>query len=322
MRICVLGGSGFIGTNLATILLQQGHEVVIGDIVDSNTHPSLYKHCDVENMEQVRATISGCDVIYNLAAEHKDDVRPIKRYYDVNVIGATVVCKAAELEKVKRIVFTSSVAIYGMVKAELDESGAPNPFNHYGKSKLEAEAEYQKWAASDPTNQLITIRPTVVFGENNRGNFYNLLSQVVTGKFLMIGNGKNSKSVAYVENVASFLAYVLSLEKPADIYNYVDKPDMNMNALICHLTKTIGKKPTVGFRIPYLAGYCGGKILDGISRVSGKSFPISSIRVQKFCSNSCFKAERVRKSGFVAPYSLEEAIVKTIRCEWPELIRD
>ena len=322
MKICVLGGSGFIGTNLCGRLLSQGHDVVIGDLVRSEAFPELWRQCDVENLNQVRETISGCDVIYNLAAEHQDNVRPIQKYYDVNVNGATVVCRAAEQEGVNHIIFTSSVAVYGLSEAELDETGPTNPFNHYGISKLQAEAEYVKWRDAQSDHRLVIVRPTVVFGEHNRGNFYNLLNQVVSGNFVMLGNGKNKKSVAYVENVAEFLTYLLELDAPQDIYNYIDKPDMTMNQLIIHLRKTMGKPASVGIRLPYAVGFCAGKVLDGLSRVVGKSFPISAIRVKKFCSNSCFKADRVLESGFVAPNSLEHGITKTIRSEWPSLASD
>ena len=51
------------------------------------------------------------------------------------------------------------------------------------------------------------IRPTVIFGEKNRGNVYNLLKQIASGKFLMIGKGQNRKSMAYVGNVVAFIKY-------------------------------------------------------------------------------------------------------------------
>ena len=319
MKICVLGGSGFIGTNLVTGLLKQGHDVVIGDLRTSEKFPELCQTCDVQVLDEVRAAIKGCDVVYNLAAEHKDNVRPIKKYYDVNVDAAETVCEACTLESVKRIIFTSSVAVYGITEEELDETGATNPFNHYGKSKLEAEAKYQKWNEASSENVLTIIRPTVVFGEHNRGNFFNLLNQVVSGKFIMIGNGKNKKSVAYVENIAAFLAHVLTVENPEEIYNYIDKPDMDMNDLVIHLRKTMGKPGKIGLRIPYWFGYSAGKALDGIGFCLKREFPISAVRVQKFCSNSCFAADRVAASGFIAPYSLQTAIVNTIKSEWPEL---
>jgi thioester reductase-like protein len=54
-----------------------------------------------------------------------------------------------------------------------DETGAINYFNDYGRTKWLTEEKYRAWLASDPENSLTIIRPTVIFGEQNRGNVYN-----------------------------------------------------------------------------------------------------------------------------------------------------
>ena len=70
--------------------------------------------------------------------------------------------------------------------------------------KKKAEEVFIKWYQNSNLNNLIIIRPTAVFGINNRGNIYNLLSQIYNGPFFMIGKGENVKSIAYVENLADF----------------------------------------------------------------------------------------------------------------------
>ena len=58
---------------------------------------------------------------------------------------------------------------------------------------------------------LVVVRPTVVFGEGNRGNVYQLIHQIISGRFVMVGSGKNRKSIAYVGNLSAFLVRVLGL---------------------------------------------------------------------------------------------------------------
>ncbi len=155
-------------------------------------------------------TLKSGDVIISLAAEHRDDVTPKSLYYDVNVTGAENVCKVAEEKRINKIIFTSSVAVYGFALIGTDETGALNPFNEYGRTKMLAEEVYKKWQEKEHDKRtLVIIRPTVVFGEGNRGNVYNLLKQIASGRFVMVGNGKNVKSLAYVENVAAFIEYSL-----------------------------------------------------------------------------------------------------------------
>ena len=76
--------------------------------------------------------------------------------------------------------------------------------------------------------------------------FYNLLHQIASGRFLMFGNGRNRKSMAYVQNVAEFLEFSTHLTG-YHLYNYIDKPDLDMNMLIEIVRKTLFRK--IGCRI-------------------------------------------------------------------------
>lgn len=316
-KIMILGGSGFIGSRLTDRLLKAGYEVGIGDIEKSTKFPELHVFCDVRERDQVLDTCKGYDIIYNLAAEHDDDVFPRERYYQTNVDGAEVVCGAASQLGIRRIVFTSTVAVYGLPEKETDEDDKPAPFNDYGRSKLQAEAVYNAWADEDPERSLVTARLTVVFGPENYRNFYLFLKQIASGSFLMIGDGRNHKSIAYVENVAAFLEYVLKYGPGRHLFNYVDKPDMEMNEtirLVCELT---GSKPMLGVRIPYFVGYVAGLGCDAVAALTRRRFPISAVRIKKFCGNSWFAAQRIRDEGFEAPFALEEGLRKTIAHEFP-----
>jgi nucleoside-diphosphate-sugar epimerase len=236
--------------------------------------------------------------------------------------GSEHVCEAARQNGVNKIIFTSSVAIYGFAPADTDESGAPNYFNDYGRTKHLAEKVYKQWQAEDPKNRtLVIVRPTVIFGEGNRGNVYNLLKQIASGRFAMFGSGKNTKSMAYVENVVAFIEYSLSFESGLHIYNYIDKPDFDMNALVSEARKTLFGKCNVGLRLPALLGMAIGYSADVVAKVTGKTLPVSSIRVKKFLCTTQFSSS-VRDTGFEPPVSLEEGLARTLRYEFLEDNRD
>lgn len=317
MNVCIVGGSGFIGTRLSANLELFGVKFKIVDKIRSSLYPENWSYGDVTNFESLIPAISGSDVIINLAAEHKDNVHPISLYYDVNVQGAKNVCAAAEQLGIKHIVFTSSVAVYGFVEKETGEDGEFHPFNDYGKSKLEAEHVYDAWQAKDAERTLVTVRPTVVFGENNRGNVYNLFRQIASGKFLMIGAGNNQKSMAYVENIASFLKFATTFESGRHVFNYIDKPDFTMNELTDVICTALHRKKN-NIRIPYTVGITGGYCLDILSKITGKEFPVSSIRVKKFCARTQFKSNNIAATGFEAPVTLEQGIANTVRHEFLE----
>jgi GlcNAc-P-P-Und epimerase len=317
IRAVILGGSGFIGTRLADLLIRDGYSIGIGDIRQSSAFPELWTRCDVLDASLLRETVRGADVIFSLAAEHRDDVRPLSRYHEVNVNGASQVCEAARAAGIQKIVFTGSVAVYGFQPRPVDENGPFEPFNEYGKTKLEAEGVYREWVAEDSKRTLVIVRPTVVFGEGNRGNVYNLLRQIASGRFLMVGSGKNTKSMAYAGNVAAFLGHVLTLEKGQHTFNYVDGPDMNTREIVDHVRRCLGKSGDT-LRLPKVIAMTGGHMLDLAARISGRSFPISAVRVRKFCESTQFKAERTRQIGFTPPFTLSEGLARTIQSEFPE----
>ena len=292
--------------------------VQITDKVLSKAYPDLVTLSDVRSVEQLRGSISNESVIVNLAAEHRDDVRPFSLYEEVNVGGAKNICFVAREKNVKTIIFTSTVAVYGFAPIGTDESGNIAPFNDYGRTKYEAEKVLKAWQIEAPSERtLVIIRPTVVFGEQNRGNVYNLLRQIASGKFVMVGSGENRKSMAYVENIATFIEYSISFKPGVYIYNFIDKPDLSMNQLVGTVKRILGQPEKISLRLPFALGCTIGKVFDLVAALTGKRFAISSIRVKKFCANSVYSTA-IDKTGFVAPVPLDKALEQTIRHEFIE----
>jgi nucleoside-diphosphate-sugar epimerase len=316
--INIVGGSGFIGTRLSAILKCDSQKFKIIDKVASKTFPIKSILADVRSLIQLETAVSENAVLINLAAEHRDDVWPLNLYDDVNIQGASNLCLVATKKNIKTIIFTSSVAVYGFAKLGTNESGEINPFNDYGRTKWEAEQIYKAWQAEDQKNRtLVIIRPTVVFGERNRGNVFNLLKQIASGKFFMIGHGQNRKSMAYVENVAAFIKYSLSFKPGIHIYNYIDKPDFTMNELVARVKKILGRSEKINFRLPYFVGLAVGKFFDYIAFGTRKKLAISLIRVKKFCANSVYESA-IAETGFVPPVNLIDAIERTVKYEFLE----
>ena len=373
MTITIIGGSGFVGTRLAKRLLEAGYTVKIAGKRRSVTYPELWTRIDIRNspdernefpasltdeamapgadeiakksqpMHTLLEALQGSDTVINLAAEHRDDVTPKSLYDDVNVHGSAHVLEACTKLKIHKVIFTSSVAVYGFAPVGTDESGKIAYFNDYGRTKYAAEQEYKKWLEGNKNNDVTIIRPTVIFGEQNRGNVYNLLRQIASGHFPMVGNGKNRKSMNYVENVAAFLQFCAendeslpcfdedwsAVVEPAEttsktvsehgrlhLFNYCDEPAYDMNHLVLDVYKHLGKPKKRLFHFPYLLAYLGGKCFDLVAFILHKKFTINSIRVKKFTQNTYFKSSRVLQTGFKAPIALEEGLHRTIDYEF------
>ena len=313
-KISLIGGAGFLGKRLATRLEKLNLNYSIFDI-NLNSKSNKLFYCDVEDENSLNK-LQGFTCIINLAAIHKDNVIPSSRYYDVNVKGAINICNIARKFNINKIIFTSSVAIYGFAPDDTDERGKPNFFNEYGRTKYLAEEIFKKWQIEDSQKRSLTIlRPTVIFGEENRGNVYNLFNQIASRRFIMFGNGKNKKSMCYVENVAAFIEHSLSFKEGIHIYNYIDKPDLDMNILVSKVRKELFGKDNVGIRLPAWFAFVIGFLADLISFLFKKPLPISKVRVKKFLSSTKFSSS-LNDTNFKPPVKLIDGLKSTIRYEF------
>ena len=313
MKTLIIGGSGFVGSFLIKEL--EGYSITN---LDKNPSPFFNNETligDIRNFDEIKIP-KGTDSVVLLAAEHRDDVSPLALYYDVNVQGTKNVLQAMDSAGVKNLVFTSSVAVYGLNKKNPSETHKEDPFNHYGKSKWEAELVIKEWYESDPNNKSVTIlRPTVIFGERNRGNVYNLLNQISSGRFMMIGKGENKKSMAYVGNIVALIkSRIKTSEEGYHVFNYADSPDFSMNELAKHIEKKLHiilpKQ-----NMPYWLGIIVGYGFDLLSIISRKKLSISSVRVKKFCATTQFNSNKV-KGVFKPPFSLKQGLDKTLEHEF------
>jgi len=323
MKVLITGGSGFVGSNLINVLKRdKTKEILSIDKKNSHWHDEITKQVNIVDENAMEKIDFVADTIIHLAAEHRDDVYPKSLYDEVNVRGTEHIIRYAEAQQSKTIIFFSSVAVYGFAKVGTGECDKVNPFNDYGRTKWVAEQKLRKWYESAPhERKLIIVRPTVIFGPRNRGNFFNLINQINNNKFLMVGAGNNKKSLAYIGNIIEFVSYCITL--PAGnsyLYNYVDQPESDMNHIIETIYRGLNKSiPSI--RIPYFVAYAGAMLFDITAKFTRKNFPISCIRIKKFCANTSFNTS-LAETGFKAPYSVEDAIIETVRYEFKNLEKD
>ena len=204
MNITMIGASGFVGTRLLDLLKtsEQSYTLRNIDLLPSHFFNELTEIGDVRVQEQMDEKLKGADLVVLLAAQHRDDVSPVSLYYDTNVGGMEVTLKAMEKNGIKRIVFFSSVAVYGLNKKNPNEDHPKDPFNHYGKSKWQAEQVLQKWHESHPDWNINIIRNIVAFVKY-------MIEHCTTGY---------------------------------NVFNYIDKPDFTMNELVLHVEKVLNKR--------------------------------------------------------------------------------
>ncbi|HEX6831884.1 MAG TPA: hypothetical protein VF132_00005, partial [Rudaea sp.] len=160
---------------------------------------------------------------------------------------------------------------------------------------------------------LLLLRSAVVFGEDNRGNVHQLIEQIRQGRFVMIGDGANRKSIAYVGNIAEYLAdWCVSGPPGAHTYNFADKPDKSMSELVASIAAIGGFRPIPRVSIPRAAALALGFVCDAIAGVIGRPLLLSRVRVQKFCANTQLATDAIERSGYRPVCSLDDGLARTI----------
>ncbi len=118
--------------------------------------------------------------------------------------------------------------------------------------------------------------------------------------------------MAYLENVTHFFKFLIDNNNSSyEVYNYADKPDLTMNQLV-QMISNGSQQPVRNLSIPYPLAYVGGRVLDVLSIFTKKKYIASADRIRKFCANTRFSNDKMQRTGFVPPCSLEEGLQKTI----------
>ena len=202
MKIVVTGGAGFLGLHLAKYLQKKGCSLILLDIAEFDKEE--YKgfktaRCDVRDKKKLSEFVKGADIIIHAAAAlplWKD-----KDIYSTNINGTKNVLELAKKHQIKRVIFISSTAVYGVPKKHPIEEEDPRVgVGSYGKSKIAAEDLCL--AAIKDGLQVTIIRPKTFVGTGRLGVFEILFDWIHDGKKIpVIGNGKNRYQLLDVDDL-------------------------------------------------------------------------------------------------------------------------
>ncbi len=309
MSYLIFGGSGFIGTHLVMFLKEREPNIPVYnlDIVENNhDRKSEFIYCDVRKKIAVGIAVKGDDVIFNFAAVHRTPGHPDHEYFETNIRGAENVVEFAEQYNIKKIVFTSSIAPYGAAEDFKEETTLPTPNTPYGISKLVAEKIHMTWQAkNEKERQLTVVRPGVVFGKGENGNFTRLYWGVYGRKFFYPGRKDTIKACIYVKELVRFMLYQLEhYQEGMELYNCTFEPAFTIEQIVETMKKVTKMERNI-LMVPswmlmpaaYLIGALGGAALG-----------VCPARVRKLIISTNISGKKMAVSGYKFHYTFEEAI--------------
>ena len=317
-RVLITGANGFIGSHLAQALSDIGCKLNLFDR-DINKSKFAGEHevfeGDLFSHECLEKAAKNIDVAFHLAGyvhatpKTEEEKRAV---FKINVEGTKNLLDALE-KSAKHVVFFSSMSVYGEDQSEsLPEDAPKNPNTPYGQSKLEAENYLKDWGRK---NNIITtsLRLSLVYGPGNKGNIYDMIRAIDRGRFLLIGNGRNKRSMVYVKNVVKVALGVAGQEGAnGEAFNVTDGIDYTLKEIYETIAGCLGKKPRSLF-IPLGLAKSLGRAGDAIGNITGKEMPFSSEILEKLTGTLTFSSRKLQEFlGFEPEYNLYNGMPETI----------
>lgn len=308
--ILITGGTGFLGVHLSRFLLAKGYKVVLLDTAPLTAKDLIKKvtvvDCDIRNKKKLTEAFRKIDFVVHAAA-----ALPIhherKYIFDVNVNGTKNVLDAAFQNKIKKVLFISTTAMYGVPRDLPERETSPlHPIGHYGESKAAAEKlclEYNKKGLA-----VNIIRPKTFLGPERLGVFSLWFEAIHNNKpVFILGSGKNLYQLLEVKDLCQLILAGLLTKKSGQIYNAGAKEfgtwEKDLTALIRHAKS---KSKIVG--LPVLPSQIALGILEKFNMTPivawhYKTFPVDSyVSTEKAEKELNFKATKSNTDILIESY--------------------
>ena len=287
-----------------SIALPESIQVVVGDITDD---------------QAVRRATADAAVVFHLAAKlHINDPSPSLRaeYERVNVEGTRRLVEAARAAGVCRLVFFSTVCVYGPGQPGhvLDETSPLCPQTLYAQTKRQAEeivlAARQECTAV-PLG--VVLRLAAVYGPRIKGNYARLVAALRKGWFIPLGTGDNRRTLVYDQDVAT--AALLVAEHPqaaGQVYNVTDGAVHTFNDILAAICRALGRR-SPRYCLPVAPVRVMAGLLEDSVRLAGRRSPIGRATIDKLLEDVAISGYKIQDLGFCPRFDLVTGWQETVR---------
>ncbi len=271
-KVIVTGGAGFIPSHLEDILVKRGYDVISVDLFDKEKCHNIKHLMDRDNFEYVKMDITDVDAfveltkdsdfIYHLAANsdiQNGGQNPTIDYKNTFQTTRSV-CEAMMKNKIDNMFFSSTSAVYGDIKGQLDEmTGGLKPISYYGASKLSSEAIISAYSYMNDFNALVFRFPNVIGPRLTHGVIFDFIRKLKKNpkQLQILGDGKQNKQYVYVTDlVKGIIDFSTKMEKGYNLYNISTESFTDVNTIADLVCEKMGLDDV---KYEYTGGKCGWK---------------------------------------------------------------
>ena len=296
----VTGATGFVGSHLVDVLLEQGWRVAATVRAGSNLRWLEGK--SIERVPDGASPLPPCDVLFHVAGVIRADT-----YGDYLAGNRDLAVRVFEAARAKRFVHVSSLAVAGPGD-QVDETTPCSPISLYGKSKWEGESEI--WKRRDRT-AVTVIRPPVVYGPRDFG-LYDMYRTVAKGLRPEIG-GRKRISIIHARDLAEGIVRAGEAPEGAnEAFYFANGEAVEVSAVLGIIERAIGAR-TVRVGIPDRVVRFLGAVVEDSARLAGKRSMFGRDKALEMTQKAwcCSPAKAEKKLGWKARIPLEEGMKET-----------
>jgi UDP-glucose 4-epimerase len=243
VRGIVTGGSGFLGSHVADVLAEQGHEVTVVDTTETKRHP--WMNADLMDRDALADAFRGADVICHLAAVGDVYLAAEKPWLaaEANVVGSANVCEAALAAGVPRVVAASTWEVYGPPQYQpIDEAHPCAPDHPYNITKLAGERIALAYGHLRKGLSVVQLRIGTAYGTRMRPNsvFSLFINKALRGEPITIqGTGQQGRQFTHARDIGDAFALAAAKAENGAIFNTVGDEFVSIKQLAEQVTAAI-----------------------------------------------------------------------------------
>ena len=302
----VTGAVGCVGQTLLERLESTGIGVVGLDLVPPprRLRAATWVRGNILDVNGYKEALQGIDTVVHLAAKAHSTprtVEEVEHFWRVNLEGTRILIRAAEKHGVRRFIHVSTVAVLS--------PSIGGPAYAYADSKRAAEEEVLGFGGRI---EVVVVRPTTVYGPNDRGNVYKLIRWVDRGLPAIVGSGDNRKSLVYARNLADALLFLSEHGKNGQTYTVTDGCDLSMREIVQAISRFLGRGNRLS-SIPVGVVKVVAEVNEKMAGWFGLPRFFGQEMIEKLTGETVFDPSALFSLGFVPRYGFEKGMEETVQ---------